>query len=84
MSLGVGFIKPCTLAFSGDQFKLPEQAKQMASIFSVIYMALKAGLLVSATFAPILRHDVQCFGQDHCFPLVFGASLVFAFLAIGN
>lgn len=83
LSFGVGCLKPCMQSFGGDQFKLPEQAKQAASFFSLFYMTLKVGSLLSTIVAPILRNDVKCFGQDHCFPMVFGSSLVFAALAIG-
>ena len=33
IGLGSGGIKPCVAAFGGDQFKIPEQAKQLATFF---------------------------------------------------
>ena len=72
IAIGTGGIKPCVSAFGGDQFKLPEQAKQLATFFSLFYMAINAGSLVSTTLTPILREDVQCFNEETCYSLAFG------------
>ncbi|XP_035784867.1 peptide transporter family 1-like [Anopheles albimanus] len=72
IAIGSGGIKPCVSAFGGDQFKLPEQAVQLAKFFSLFYFAINAGSLISTTLTPILREDVHCFGQDNCFALAFG------------
>ena len=37
IGIGSGGIKPCVAAFGGDQFKIPEQAKQLATFFSLFY-----------------------------------------------
>lgn len=72
IALGSGGIKPCVAAFGGDQFKIPEQAKQMASFFSLFYFSINAGSLISTSVTPILREDVNCFNEGDCFPLAFG------------
>ncbi|KAG4065446.1 hypothetical protein HA402_003261 [Bradysia odoriphaga] len=72
ISIGTGGIKPCVAAFGGDQFKIPEQAKMLATFFSVFYMSINAGSLISTTVTPILREDVHCFGEEDCFSLAFG------------
>lgn len=72
ISLGTGGIKPCVSAFGGDQFKLPEQTKHLAMFFSLFYMAINAGSLISTTLTPILREDVNCFGENGCYSLAFG------------
>lgn len=72
IGLGSGGIKPCVAAFGGDQFKLPEQAKQIATFFSFFYFAINAGSLISTYLMPILREDVHCFGDLDCFSLAFG------------
>lgn len=72
IGIGSGGIKPCVSAFGGDQFKIPEQAKQLASFFSFFYFAINAGSLISTTLTPILREDVHCFGDLNCFSLAFG------------
>lgn len=69
---GSGGIKPCVAAFGGDQFKIPEQAKQLATFFSFFYFSINAGSLISTTLTPILREDVHCFGDMDCFSLAFG------------
>lgn len=72
IGLGSGGIKPCVAAFGGDQFKIPEQAKQLATFFSLFYFSINAGSLISTYLMPVLRGDVHCFGDLSCFSLAFG------------
>lgn len=72
IALGSGGIKPCVAAFGGDQFQLPAQAKQMESYFSLFYFSINSGSLISSSITPILRQDVNCFGEDGCYSLAFG------------
>jgi solute carrier family 15 (oligopeptide transporter), member 1 len=72
IALGSGGIKPCVAAFGGEQFKMPEQAAQLAVYFSMFYFSVNAGSLISTSVTPILRDDVKCFGEVDCFPLAFG------------
>ena len=55
IAIGTGGIKPCVSAFGGDQFKLPEQERQLQTFFSVFYFAINAGSLISTALTPILR-----------------------------
>lgn len=72
IGIGSGGIKPCVAAFGGDQFKIPEQARQLATFFSLFYFAINAGSLISTYLMPVLRGDVHCFGELSCFSLAFG------------
>lgn len=76
IALGSGGIKPCVAAFGGDQFKLPEQAKQIATFFSLFYFSINAGSMISTFVTPILRSDVHCFDNQDCYPLAFGVPAV--------
>ncbi|XP_017472600.1 PREDICTED: peptide transporter family 1-like [Rhagoletis zephyria] len=76
IGLGSGMMKPSITAFGGDQFKLPEQVKQLATFFSLYYFAVNAGALISITATPILREDVYCFGEQECPSLAFGAPAI--------
>ncbi|XP_052870615.1 peptide transporter family 1-like, partial [Anopheles cruzii] len=82
IAVGSGGIKPCVSAFGGDQFKLPEQAAQLAKFFSLFYFAINAGSLISTTLTPILREDVHCFGDANCFSLAFGVPAALMILSI--
>lgn len=82
IALGSGGIKPCVSAFGGDQFKLPEQAAQLATFFSFFYFSINAGSLISTTLTPILREDVHCFGDLDCFSAAFGVPGVLMVIAI--
>lgn len=84
ISIGTGGIKPCVAAFGGDQFKIPEQAKMLATFFSLFYMSINAGSLISTTITPILREDVHCFGEEDCFSLAFGVPGVLMITSIGK
>jgi solute carrier family 15 (oligopeptide transporter), member 1 len=69
-------------AFGGDQFKIPEQAKQLASFFSFFYFSINAGSLIATYLMPVLREDVHCFGDFDCFSLAFGVPGVLMVLSI--
>ncbi|XP_062967117.1 solute carrier family 15 member 2 isoform X1 [Cynocephalus volans] len=70
IALGTGGIKPCVAAFGGDQFE-EKHAEERTRYFSVFYLAINAGSLISTFITPMLRGDVQCFGED-CYALAFG------------
>lgn len=84
ISIGSGGIKPCVSAFAGDQFKLPEQAAQVTTFFSVFYLSINLGSLSSTALTPILRGQVHCFDQNDCYPLAFGLPAVLMIIATGN
>ncbi|XP_073830927.1 peptide transporter family 1 isoform X1 [Musca autumnalis] len=82
IALGSGGIKPCVSAFGGDQFKMPEQIKQMTTFFSLFYFSINAGSLISTTVTPILREDVHCFGEKECYSLAFGVPAILMAVSI--
>ena len=55
IAVGTGGIKPCVAAFGGDQFKLPEQQRQLQTFFSIFYFSINAGSLISTFITPIFR-----------------------------
>jgi solute carrier family 15 (oligopeptide transporter), member 1 len=81
IAIGSGGIKPCVSAFGGDQFKLPEQIKQLAVFFSVFYFSINLGSFISTSVTPILR-DVRCLGEDNCFALAFGVPAILMVISI--
>ncbi|KAJ8350270.1 hypothetical protein SKAU_G00254000 [Synaphobranchus kaupii] len=54
IALGTGGIKPCVAAFGGDQFE-DHQDKQRSTFFSIFYLSINAGSLLSTVITPILR-----------------------------
>uniref|UniRef100_A0A3P9IGI9 Solute carrier family 15 member 1 n=1 Tax=Oryzias latipes TaxID=8090 RepID=A0A3P9IGI9_ORYLA len=54
IALGTGGIKPCVAAFGGDQFE-DHQEKQRGTFFSIFYLSINAGSLLSTIITPILR-----------------------------
>ncbi|CAN0290831.1 unnamed protein product [Lampetra fluviatilis] len=79
IALGTGGIKPCVAAFGGDQFE-EEQEKERSRFFSIFYLSINAGSLISTFVTPILR-GTQCFNQD-CFALAFGVPAVLMVVAL--
>ncbi|KAM9192483.1 solute carrier family 15 member 1 [Dugong dugon] len=72
IALGTGGIKPCVSAFGGDQFE-EGQEKQRNRFFSIFYLSINAGSLLSTIITPMLR--VQACGihsKQACYPLAFG------------
>ncbi|XP_058790865.1 peptide transporter family 1-like [Phymastichus coffea] len=82
IAVGTGGIKPCVSAFGGDQFKLPEQEVYLTTFFSLFYLAINSGSLISTFITPILRKDVHCFDQESCYPLAFFVPSVLMILSI--
>ncbi|XP_053139525.1 solute carrier family 15 member 2 isoform X2 [Hemicordylus capensis] len=82
IALGTGGIKPCVAAFGGDQFE-DEHVQERSKFFSVFYLSINAGSLISTFITPVLRGDVKCFGGD-CYALAFGvpASLMVIALVV--
>ncbi|XP_004606736.2 solute carrier family 15 member 2 isoform X1 [Sorex araneus] len=80
IALGTGGIKPCVAAFGGDQFE-EQHAEERTKYFSVFYLAINAGSLISTFITPMLRGDVQCFGED-CYALAFGVPGLLMVLAL--
>lgn len=84
IAIGSGGIKPCVSAFGGDQFKLPEQARQLATFFSLFYFTINTGSIISSSITPLLKANVHCFDQNDCYPLAFGVPAVLMMIAIGK
>ncbi|XP_071484620.1 solute carrier family 15 member 2-like [Diadema antillarum] len=80
IGLGTGGIKPCVSAFGGDQFNA-DQERDIQRFFSIFYFSINCGSLLSTFLTPILRHDVQCFGND-CYTLAFGVPAALMAVAI--
>uniref|UniRef100_A0A8C7ZZP8 Solute carrier family 15 member 1 n=1 Tax=Oryzias sinensis TaxID=183150 RepID=A0A8C7ZZP8_9TELE len=72
IALGTGGIKPCVAAFGGDQFE-DHQEKQRGTFFSIFYLSINAGSLLSTIITPILRgQECGIHTQQQCYPLAFG------------
>lgn len=84
IAIGTGSLKPCLLAIGGDQYRLPQQNKQMVSYFSLYYLTLKTSQLIGTLLVPVLRNDFRCFGRETCFSFAFGVCVVSAALAGGT
>ncbi|CAN7999204.1 unnamed protein product, partial [Ixodes pacificus] len=80
IAFGTGGIKPCVAAFGGDQFG-PGQEKQLEQFFSLFYLSINAGSLLSTFITPILRVQ-KCMGQMYCFPLAYGVPAALMVVAL--
>ncbi|KAJ8407141.1 hypothetical protein AAFF_G00288170 [Aldrovandia affinis] len=80
IAFGTGGIKPCVAAFGGDQFQ-EEHVDERRKFFSIFYMSINAGSVLSTVITPILRGDVQCFGGD-CYALAFGVPAALMVIAL--
>ncbi|XP_066497529.1 solute carrier family 15 member 2 isoform X2 [Hoplias malabaricus] len=80
IAFGTGGIKPCVAAFGGDQFD-EKHIDERRKFFSIFYMSINAGSVLSTIITPILRGDVQCFGDD-CYALAFGVPAILMVIAL--
>ncbi|NWV89666.1 S15A1 protein, partial [Machaerirhynchus nigripectus] len=82
IALGTGGIKPCVSAFGGDQFG-DDQEKQRSTFFSLFYLSINAGSLLSTIVTPNLR-ATECgiHTKQRCYPLAFGVPAVLMAIAL--
>ncbi|NXD21745.1 S15A1 protein, partial [Spelaeornis formosus] len=82
IALGTGGIKPCVSAFGGDQFE-EDQEKQRSTFFSLFYLSINAGSLLSTLITPTLRAS-QCgiHTKQECYPLAFGVPAILMAIAL--
>ncbi|XP_077199960.1 solute carrier family 15 member 1 isoform X2 [Paroedura picta] len=82
IALGTGGIKPCVAAFGGDQFE-DHQEKQRSTFFSIFYLSINAGSLISTIVTPILRGE-KCgiHVKQQCYPLAFGVPAALMAIAL--
>ncbi|KAM6958228.1 solute carrier family 15 member 1-like [Tautogolabrus adspersus] len=82
IALGTGGIKPCVAAFGGDQFQ-DHQEKQRSTFFSIFYLSINAGSLLSTIITPILRaQECGIHTQQKCYPLAFGVPAALMVVAL--
>uniref|UniRef100_A0A8C4I067 Solute carrier family 15 member 1 n=1 Tax=Dicentrarchus labrax TaxID=13489 RepID=A0A8C4I067_DICLA len=82
IALGTGGIKPCVAAFGGDQFE-DHQEKQRSTFFSIFYLSINAGSLLSTVITPILRaQECGIHTQQKCYPLAFGVPAALMVVAL--
>uniref|UniRef100_A0A8C6LJ12 Solute carrier family 15 member 2 n=1 Tax=Nothobranchius furzeri TaxID=105023 RepID=A0A8C6LJ12_NOTFU len=79
IAFGTGGIKPCVAAFGGDQFD-EDSMKERQKFFSIFYMSINAGSLLSTVITPVLRGE----HSPYCYALAFGvpAALMMVALAV--
>ncbi|XP_075896353.1 solute carrier family 15 member 1 [Nelusetta ayraudi] len=82
IAMGTGGIKPCVAAFGGDQFD-ENQGQQRKTFFSVFYLCINGGSLLSTIITPILRAQECGFnGKQECYPLAFGVPAALMVVAL--
>ncbi|KAM3857127.1 solute carrier family 15 member 1b [Diretmus argenteus] len=82
IALGTGGIKPCVAAFGGDQFE-DHQEKQRSTFFSIFYLSINAGSLLSTVITPILRaQECGIHSKQSCYPLAFGVPAALMVVAL--
>lgn len=73
IAIGDGCISPLISTYGANQYHSTE-VDSIALYFVLFYFAYNVGSIISRLVNPILRHGVQCFGNDDCFPVAFGIS----------
>lgn len=76
---GSGCTRPKLTAFGANQFKLPQQSRQLERFFTMQIFMIHFGSLIGRLIAPMLQEDVKCFVSDDCYPLAFGSAALAMF-----
>lgn len=84
ITLSAGTLKPCIPLIGGDQFILPKQEEQLSNYFSLFNLVIVLSALAGKTVSPFLREHVHCFGENSCYSIVFGLSLILITTGTGN
>ncbi|XP_063374079.1 solute carrier family 15 member 2-like [Cydia amplana] len=82
IATGTGCVKPCVAAFGGEQFRMPEEERQLQRFFSTFYCTVNLGGFMGSVLTPALRRGVMCFGDDTCYALGFGFPTLLVLLSI--
>ncbi|NXP22493.1 S15A1 protein, partial [Scytalopus superciliaris] len=82
IALGTGGIKPCVSAFGGDQFE-DDQENLRNTFFSLFYLSINAGSLISTIVTPNIR-ATECgiHSKQRCYPLAFGIPAILMAIAL--
>ncbi|NXL82477.1 S15A1 protein, partial [Leptocoma aspasia] len=82
IAFGTGGIKPCVSAFGGDQFE-DDQEKQRSTFFSLYYLSINAGSLLSTIVTPSIRaSECGIHTKQECYPLAFGVPAILMAVAL--
>ncbi|NXT99860.1 S15A1 protein, partial [Buphagus erythrorhynchus] len=82
IAFGTGGIKPCVSAFGGDQFE-EDQERQRGTFFSLFYLSINAGSLLSTLITPTLRgKECGIHTKQECYPLAFGVPAILMAIAL--
>ncbi|KNE68450.1 hypothetical protein AMAG_13102 [Allomyces macrogynus ATCC 38327] len=63
IGFGTGGIKPCVSPLGGDQFR-PTQQNAIRRFFSLFYLSINAGSVLSGFIAPQVKDGFGCFGDE--------------------
>ncbi|NXM78724.1 S15A1 protein, partial [Serilophus lunatus] len=82
VAFGTGGIKPCVSAFGGDQFT-DDQEEERSAFFSLFYVSINTGSLLSTIVTPSLR-GLECgiHSKQRCYPLAFGIPAILMAVAL--
>ncbi|KAI8801056.1 POT family-domain-containing protein [Cladochytrium replicatum] len=81
IAIGTGGIKPCVSAHGGDQY-LTHQRKGMDFFFSIFYISINIGALISGSITPLWVQNTTCFGRPCYFQPYIMCACVFTVAAL--
>ncbi|KAG5666634.1 hypothetical protein PVAND_014650 [Polypedilum vanderplanki] len=82
ISFGAGCLEPNLPAYSGDQYRLPLEEKGFSLCIGLLFVMHNAARVLAMIIGPIVRSKTKCFGDDDCYPAVFGIFVVAKVCAI--
>jgi solute carrier family 15 oligopeptide transporter 1 len=82
IAVGTGGIKPCVSAFGADQFSAEDGTDRfLETFFSLFYMSINLGSLLSMVITPIIRSSITCYDDD-CYFAAFGIPALLMIVAL--
>lgn len=81
IAIGNGSSRACLTSLGAIQFRMPQQAKQLAEYFSLYYFVYYVGIFLSKVLPPMIRANTTCFNKTGCYSAVFGTLAISFFIA---
>lgn len=82
-SIGVAIVvNSVPFAFDGNQFNMPAELPALMKFYRIQYLIHNCGVFVGHYLGPLAKTSVACLGEQDCYLLPYGMSLIFGIASL--